>query len=80
MIGDLRRESPEFRRFWDEARDFERVSGVDEQLLNHPTNGPLRYEQISFNVVGCPDFTLTVLIQMESNLTMVGPEAEASVP
>ena len=60
FIGDLRRTSPLFTQFWDQRDVIEREGG--ERTFNHPHRGFLRYEQITFDVSGHPDFKLTMLI------------------
>jgi hypothetical protein len=61
IIDRLHRESPEFARFWDEHSVLGREGG--ERTFNHPTDGFLRYEQITFNLAGSPDLKLTMLVK-----------------
>jgi transcriptional regulator with XRE-family HTH domain len=64
LIEELHRESPEFAHFWDEQVVLEREGG--ERTFNHPTDGFLRYEQVSFNLAGGADLKLTMLLQCQS--------------
>jgi transcriptional regulator with XRE-family HTH domain len=61
IIDQLYRESPEFARFWDEHSVLGREGG--ERTFNHPTDGFLRYEQITFNLAGSADLKLTMLVK-----------------
>ncbi len=61
LIARLRRESPEFAGFWDQHRVLGRDGG--ERTFNHPTEGFLRFEQVTFDLAGLPDLKLTILIQ-----------------
>ncbi|MBV8567209.1 MAG: helix-turn-helix domain-containing protein [Methylobacteriaceae bacterium] len=60
FIGTLKRESPEFARFWDEHGVLGREGG--ERTFNHPQDGFLRYQQVTFNLAGSADFRLTILV------------------
>jgi len=60
LIDDLRRESQDFQRFWNEHWVLGREGG--ERTFNHPRDGFQRYEQATFAVSGHPDLKLTVLI------------------
>jgi len=60
LIAELRRESPLFAQFWDQRDVVEREGG--ERTFNHPHHGFLRYEQVTFDVAGHPDFKLTLLV------------------
>ncbi len=59
LIDDLRRQSDLFARLWDEHGVISREGG--ERSFNHPTDGMLRYEQISLTLAGRPDFKLVML-------------------
>jgi transcriptional regulator with XRE-family HTH domain len=61
LIARLRRESPEFAGFWDQHRVLGRDGGA--RTFNHPTEGFLRFEQVTFDLAGLPDLKLTILIQ-----------------
>ncbi|MBO0712572.1 MAG: helix-turn-helix domain-containing protein [Acetobacteraceae bacterium] len=60
LVDDLRRQSRVFRRLWDEHGVLGREGG--ERTFNHPRDGLLRFEQVSFNVTNRPDLKLTILI------------------
>jgi hypothetical protein len=60
LIDELRRESPDFARFWNAHGVLGREGG--ERTFNHPTDGFLRFEQATFNLDGRPDLKLTMLI------------------
>jgi transcriptional regulator with XRE-family HTH domain len=60
LIASLHQESPEFARFWDQHGVLEREGG--ERTFNHPIDGFLRYEQVSFNLANYPDLKLTMLV------------------
>jgi len=61
LIEDLRRRSPEFARFWDQHGVLGREGG--ERTFDHPRDGILRYDQVTFNLAGQPDLRLTVLVE-----------------
>lgn len=61
LIEDLRCRSPEFARFWDQHGVLGREGG--ERTFDHPQDGPLRYDQVTFNLAGQPDLRLTVLVE-----------------
>jgi transcriptional regulator with XRE-family HTH domain len=63
LIAGLRRESEEFARFWDQHGVVGREGG--ERTFNHPSEGFLRFEQVTFNLASQPDLKLTVLIPAE---------------
>jgi len=60
LIDDLHRESAEFARFWDEHSVLGREGG--ERTFNHPTDGFLRYQQVTFDLAGSADLKLTMLL------------------
>jgi transcriptional regulator with XRE-family HTH domain len=64
LVAELRRDSPLFARFWDQRDVIEREGG--ERTFTHPTDGFLRFEQITFEVSGHPDFKLTMLVPLAS--------------
>lgn len=64
LIAGLRGESPEFARFWEQHGVLEREGGT--RTFNHPTNGFLRYEQVTFELAGHPDVRLTMLVENET--------------
>jgi transcriptional regulator with XRE-family HTH domain len=61
LVAALRQESQDFARFWDEQAVLGREGG--ERTFNHPLDGFLRYEQVTFNVANYPDLKLTMLVQ-----------------
>jgi transcriptional regulator with XRE-family HTH domain len=48
LVGELRRGSPEFRRYWERQGVFEKSSGV--KVLDHPRVGRLELEYESFEI------------------------------
>jgi transcriptional regulator with XRE-family HTH domain len=67
LIKWLHRESVDFAQFWDEHGVLDREGG--ERTFNHPTDGFLRYQQITFTLAGYPDLKLTMLVRERSNAT-----------
>ena len=61
LIAGLRRESEKFAQFWDQHGVLGREGG--ERTFNHPTDGFLRYEQVTFNLATAPDVKLTILVR-----------------
>jgi transcriptional regulator with XRE-family HTH domain len=61
LIEKLHQQSPAFARFWDEHGVLVREGG--ERTFNHPIDGFLRYEQVTFNLAASPDLKLTMLVQ-----------------
>ncbi len=61
LIEDLRQHSRAFARFWDEHGVLGREGG--ERTFNHPTDGFLRFMQVTFNLASRPDLKLTILVQ-----------------
>jgi transcriptional regulator with XRE-family HTH domain len=64
LIESLRAESKLFARLWGEHSVLGREGGA--RTFNHPTQGNLRYEQVTFNVANRPDLKLVMLIREES--------------
>jgi transcriptional regulator with XRE-family HTH domain len=60
LVDELRRDSADFARFWDAQAVLRREGG--ERTFNHPSDGFLRYQQVSLTVAGWPDFRLTMLL------------------
>ncbi|HTQ32534.1 MAG TPA: helix-turn-helix transcriptional regulator [Stellaceae bacterium] len=60
LIEELRQLSPEFARMWEEHGVLGREGG--ERTFQHPRDGFLRYEQVTFELAGHPDVKLTVLV------------------
>ena len=61
LIDDLRGQSRAFARFWDEHGVLGREGG--ERTFNHPADGFLRFEQVTFNLASRPDLKLTILVE-----------------
>ncbi|WP_342643208.1 helix-turn-helix transcriptional regulator [Rhodoligotrophos ferricapiens] len=61
LIGELRSQSTDFARYWDEHWVLGREGG--ERTFNHPTDGFLDYQQVTFRVASHPDLKLTILIE-----------------
>jgi transcriptional regulator with XRE-family HTH domain len=61
LIDDLRRRSPEFAQMWDLHGVLGREGG--ERTFNHPSDGFLRYEQVTFDLAGHADVKLTILVE-----------------
>jgi transcriptional regulator with XRE-family HTH domain len=61
VVSDLTSSSADFARFWAEHAVLAREGG--ERTFNHPAEGLLSYEQVSFALVGRPRFKLTILVQ-----------------
>ncbi|WP_243634617.1 helix-turn-helix domain-containing protein [Roseicella frigidaeris] len=60
LVGELRRRSGDFARFWDAYGVLGREGGM--RSFRHPEQGLLHYEQVTFEPAGRPDLTLTMLI------------------
>jgi len=67
LIDDLRRQSRDFVRFWDEHGVLGREGG--ERTFNHPRDGLLRFEQVTFNLSSQPDLKLTILVPQDTRRT-----------
>jgi transcriptional regulator with XRE-family HTH domain len=61
LVAALRRDSEQFGQFWDQHGVLGREGG--ERTFNHPRDGFLRYEQVTFEVANHPDLKMTMLIQ-----------------
>lgn len=61
LIDELSRDSAEFARMWEQHGVLGREGG--ERTFNHPTDGFLRYEQVTFELAGHADFKLTILVE-----------------
>ena len=61
LVDALRRDSREFAEFWDQHVVLGREGG--ERTFNHPTDGFLRYQQVTFNLAGHPNLRLTMLLR-----------------
>jgi transcriptional regulator with XRE-family HTH domain len=60
LVDSLRAESKLFARLWGEHSVLGREGGA--RTFNHPTQGDLRYEQVTFNVASRPELKLVMLI------------------
>jgi transcriptional regulator with XRE-family HTH domain len=67
LIAELRQQSADFAQFWDQHRILGREGG--ERTFRHPTNGFLRYEQVTFNLASQSELKLTVLVQEPAALS-----------
>jgi transcriptional regulator with XRE-family HTH domain len=65
LVENLRRKSFEFARFWDEHWVLGREGG--ERTFNHPADGILRFDQVTFHLAGRSDLKLTILVQAAGN-------------
>jgi transcriptional regulator with XRE-family HTH domain len=61
LVAELRRQSPLFRTAWEEQIVIEREGGV--HTFTHPTQGPLKFEQVAFNLSSRPEFKLVILVE-----------------
>jgi hypothetical protein len=59
LVENLLRESPAFARSWDNHAVTSREGGT--RTFAHPRSGMLRYEQLSFALVGHSDVKLVML-------------------
>jgi transcriptional regulator with XRE-family HTH domain len=66
LIAGLRQESREFAQSWDQHGVLEREGGL--RTFNHPRDGFLRYEQVTFDVASQPDWKLTILVPEQPRL------------
>jgi hypothetical protein len=60
LIDELRRLSPDFARMWEQHGVLGREGG--ERTFNHPAEGFLRFEQVTFELAGHADVKLTILV------------------
>jgi len=67
LVDDLRQQSREFARFWEEHGVLGREGG--ERTFNHPRDGLLRFEQVTFNLASQPDLKLTILVPANARRT-----------
>jgi len=61
LVEDLSARSEAFTRYWHERVVLGREGG--ERTFDHPKDGFLRYEQVTFALVGHPHLKLTMLMQ-----------------
>jgi transcriptional regulator with XRE-family HTH domain len=60
LIDGLAAESPEFARLWDEHGVLGREGGA--RTFNHPKDGFLRFEQVTFDLASHAEIKLTILV------------------
>lgn len=60
LIDQLSTQSHEFAEFWELHGVLGREGG--ERTFNHPTDGFLRFEQVTFDLAGHTDIRLTILV------------------
>jgi transcriptional regulator with XRE-family HTH domain len=60
LVTALRRDSPDFARFWQEHGVLGREGGA--RSFDHPRDGFLRYEQVTFDLASQPELKLTMLV------------------
>jgi transcriptional regulator with XRE-family HTH domain len=61
LIDELRRASPDFARMWEQHGVLGREGG--ERTFNHPSDGFLSFEQVTFELAGHADVKLTMLVK-----------------
>jgi transcriptional regulator with XRE-family HTH domain len=61
LIEELRGQSAEFARFWDQHGVLGREGGA--RTFDHPIDGFLAYEQVTFELAGRADVKLTILVE-----------------
>lgn len=66
LIDGLAAESPEFARLWDEHGVLGREGG--DRTFNHPSEGFLRFEQVTFDLASHADVKLTILVPRQGLL------------
>ncbi|HEX3860899.1 MAG TPA: helix-turn-helix transcriptional regulator [Stellaceae bacterium] len=64
LITALRGDSAEFAQFWDQHGVLGREGG--ERTFNHPQDGFLRYEQVTFDLATDADVKLTILVAAQA--------------
>lgn len=60
LIEELRRLSPDFAQMWEQHGVLGREGG--ERTFDHPADGFLRFEQVTFELAGHADVKLTILV------------------
>jgi transcriptional regulator with XRE-family HTH domain len=65
LINDLATQSPDFARLWTNHRVLSREGGV--RRFNHPVQGEVQAEQMTFVPTGHPDYRLVVLLPPEGD-------------
>lgn len=67
LTEDLRNSSPEFARLWNEHAVLGREGG--ERTFNHPSDGFLRYQQVTFDLANQHDLKMTILVKVDAAST-----------
>jgi transcriptional regulator with XRE-family HTH domain len=65
LIDELRRDSKDFARLWELHGVLGREGG--ERTFDHPQQGLLRFEQVTFELAGHADVKLTVLVPVQAS-------------
>lgn len=65
LIEALRRDSADFARLWEQHGVLGREGG--ERIFDHPQQGFLRFEQVTFELAGHADVKLTVLVPAQAS-------------
>ena len=60
LIDELRRRSPDFTAMWERHGVLGREGG--ERTFDHPEDGFVRFEQVTFELAGHADVKLTILV------------------
>ncbi len=60
LIAGLQQASAEFAQLWEQHDVVEREGGV--RTFNHPTDGLVTYQQVTFDLAAQPDLKLTMLV------------------
>jgi transcriptional regulator with XRE-family HTH domain len=63
LIAELRQHSAEFAQYWEQHGVLGREGG--ERTFNHPRDGFIRYEQVTFDLASQSDVKLTMLVAPE---------------
>ena len=71
LIAELRVQSALFRTTWEEQIVVEREGGL--RTFAHPALGPLKFEQLAFNLSSRPEFKLVILVAGETVSPLVPP-------
>lgn len=66
LIDGLSERSAAFRQYWHERVVLEREGG--QRTFNHPNDGFLSYEQVTYALAGRPDLKMTVLIESSTTV------------
>jgi hypothetical protein len=61
LVAGLKAEAPRFAAMWEEQAVLAREGG--QRRFDHPTLGPLAFEQITFTPAERPDSKLVLLVR-----------------